>query len=38
MDYFNQESERLRFRKLTTDDIPRWLEFFKNNDNLKFLG
>jgi len=38
MDYFNQESERLLFRKLTKEDIPNWIEFFDNNDRLKFLG
>lgn len=38
MDYFNQESERLIFRKVTSDDIPAWLTFFPNNDRLSFLG
>ncbi|BDS10274.1 GNAT family N-acetyltransferase [Aureispira anguillae] len=38
MNYFDQESKRLRFRKLTSDDIPSWIEFFKNNDRLHFLG
>ncbi len=38
MDYFNQESERLRFRKLTENDIPNWVNFFENNDRLHFLG
>ncbi len=38
MNYFEQESKRLRFRKLTTEDIPAWQEFFVNNDRLKFLG
>lgn len=38
MDYFNQESERLLFRKLTTEDIARWIEFFDDNDRLHFLG
>ena len=38
MDYFNQESERLRFRKLTEEDIPSWVEFFVDNDRLRFLG
>ena len=36
--YFNQESERLIFRKLTKNDIESWTEFFENNDRLKFLG
>lgn len=38
MDYFNQESERLRFRKLRVEDIPSWGEFFEHNDRLIFLG
>ncbi len=38
MDYYNQESERLRFRKLSEDDIDTWAEFFVNNDRLRFLG
>lgn len=38
MDYFNQESERLIFRKLTKEDIPSWVEFFVDNDRLHFLG
>jgi RimJ/RimL family protein N-acetyltransferase len=38
MDYFNQESDRLRFRKLTEEDIPSWVDFFVNNDRLRFLG
>lgn len=38
MTYFNQQSERLIYRKLTVDDIPSWLEFFENNDRLHFLG
>lgn len=38
MEYFNQKSERLNFRKLTEEDIPNWLEFFIENPNLRFLG
>lgn len=38
MKYFNQESKRLIFRKLTRSDIPGWVEFFENNDRLHFLG
>ena len=38
MNYFEQESERLRFRKITVKDIPGWTEFFYNNDHLSFLG
>ena len=38
MDYFNQESERLKYRKLTKEDIPSWIEFFIKNDRLKYLG
>lgn len=36
--YFNQESERLIYRKLTMDDIPSWAEFFEDNPNMAFLG
>ena len=38
MNYFNHESERLSYRKLTEADIPSWTEFFVNNDTLHFLG
>ena len=38
MSYFNQESERLTYRKLTTADTTTWLDFFKNNDRLHFIG
>jgi len=38
MEYYNQESVRLRFRKLTIEDIPDWSEFFINNDRLKYVG
>jgi len=38
MDYFSQESKRLKFRKLTTNDISSWMEFFDDNDRLHFLG
>ncbi len=38
MNYFNQETDRIQFRKLTLDDIETWSEFFHNNDRLKFLG
>ena len=38
MDYFNLESERLIFRKLTDKDIPSWTEFFINNNRLQYLG
>jgi ribosomal-protein-alanine N-acetyltransferase len=36
--YFHQETERLLFRKLTTNDIEGWKEFFEENDRLHFLG
>ena len=36
--YFDQESERLSFRKLTLKDVPIWAEFFENNDSLHFVG
>lgn len=38
MNYFNQETERLQFRKLTMEDVETWTEFFHNNDRLEFLG
>lgn len=38
LDYFKQQSERLTYRKLTPDDIPKWIAFFINNDRLHFLG
>ena len=38
MSYFNQETERLKFRKLTREDIPTWTKFFLDNDRLRFLG
>jgi len=38
MNYFNQESERLYYRKLTEADIPLWTEFFIDNNLLHFLG
>jgi len=38
MDYFNQESKRLIFRKLTLKDISAWALFFKENNRIHFLG
>lgn len=38
MDYFNQKSERLIYRKLSENDIESWIEFFESNDRLHFLG
>lgn len=38
MNYFEQETDRLFFRKLTLEDIPSWIEFFKDNDFLHFVG
>lgn len=38
MNYFNQESERLKYRQLTEKDISSWTEFFVNNDRLHFFG
>jgi RimJ/RimL family protein N-acetyltransferase len=38
MNYFNQETNRIQFRKLTLDDIETWSEFFHNNDRLQYLG
>ncbi len=36
--YFQQESERLYYRKLTIEDISTWTEFFVDNDRIHFLG
>lgn len=38
MDYFNQVSDRLYFRRVAPSDILSWESFFINNDGLKFLG
>ena len=38
LEYFNQETARLIFRKLTKNDIESWKEFFEENDRLHFLG
>ncbi len=38
MDYFNQESERLIFRKMMREDIPTWMSFFIDNEKLKYVG
>lgn len=38
MNYFNQQTERLKFRKLKREDIPLWTTFFVDNDRLKYLG
>ncbi|MDQ7918159.1 GNAT family N-acetyltransferase [Mesonia sp. MT50] len=38
MDYYQLESERLIFRKLTEQDISSWAEFFVNNDRLQFFN
>lgn len=38
MNYFQQASNRLIFRKTSLADIPAWTEFFEKNDTLKFLG
>lgn len=36
--YFEQESDRLVYRKLTEEDIEDWKEFFVGNDRLHFVG
>lgn len=38
MNYFEQETERLQLRKLTTDDIESWVSFFENNEKLPYVG
>ena len=37
-DYFNQESERLIYRKVSEADIEPWSHFFIDNPSLRFLG
>ena len=36
--YYERSSERLLFRPIAADDIPRWLPFFGGNPSLKYLG
>lgn len=38
MNYFNQQTERLVFRKLCKENIPIWTSFFENNDAIGYLG
>jgi [ribosomal protein S5]-alanine N-acetyltransferase len=38
MSYFNQETNRLQFRKLRASDVDNWIEFFENNDRIHFMG
>jgi len=38
MYYEGLGSQRLFFRKLTYKDINSWMEFYKDNPNLKYLG
>jgi RimJ/RimL family protein N-acetyltransferase len=38
MNYFDQQTERLKFRRLTREDIPVWTDFFVDNDRLRYLG
>lgn len=38
MNYFNQESERLTYRRITEEDIESWTEFFVDNDMIHFVG
>ena len=38
MNYFDQASERLTFRKLSKEDSPAWAPFFIDNDSLRFLA
>lgn len=37
-DYYEQASDRLLFRSLTSDDIPLWTPFFDRDDYMHFLG
>lgn len=36
--YFNQQTPRLTFRRVTKDDIESWHQFFVGNSSLHFLG
>ena len=36
--YFNQETDRFYFRKMTIEDVEIWSDFFRNNERLEFLG
>lgn len=38
MDYFDQTSERLIYRKVAETDVESWKDFFVDNDRLRFLG
>ncbi|SOC79681.1 Protein N-acetyltransferase, RimJ/RimL family [Salinimicrobium sediminis] len=38
MDYFDQQSDRLTYRKLNEKDIDSWVEYFVDNDRLAYLG
>lgn len=38
MNYYNQESERLIFRKMQLSDADSWAEFFVDNPNMPYLG
>jgi RimJ/RimL family protein N-acetyltransferase len=37
-DYYEQASDRLLFRSLTSDDIDLWIPFFNKEDYHRFLG
>lgn len=36
--YYEQASDRLLFRALTSNDIPLWTPFFDRDDYMRFLG
>lgn len=38
MNYYEQESDRLYYRKVTEKDIPEWEKFFEDPDNYQYLG
>lgn len=38
MNYFVQESGRLKYRALSLDDIDSWSEFFNEKNGLEYLG
>jgi RimJ/RimL family protein N-acetyltransferase len=38
LDYFNQETERLKLRRIVPEDVDNWVDFFVGNDRLHFVG
>ncbi|MCB0762331.1 MAG: GNAT family N-acetyltransferase [Flavobacteriales bacterium] len=36
--YFKLTTERIEFRTLTVEDIPSWLPFFENPEDIQYVG